>query len=350
MKILCFSDWRVQSFEMMKNMVESHNPDLILYAGDDLERLIMPHDSLILKTQNHFVKLKYPEMEPILKEQKKLLTPKLKDFLKTIKFKENYILEQLNVPFIYVNGNDDFFLFEDGSYYMKIHDNSFLINRVFYKITETSKRKITIEEGDWLSFIFTGTKDNAVNAVFGCGIYVPVAPSFGNVNIKLKNEEITIFGVECEYGLNDNTINKPDKYADMYLSHLPPKGTLDLSVRFGIDHIGSKKLLDAIKKYKPKLVICGHSHIWGGNSEKIGDTLVINVSSNDGYPSPGNYALINTDNWSVETKQIKEKTIFSIRGLNTVKINLKQTFRRSRIIVQIFLLENCKYCNSLLNF
>ena len=27
-----------------------------------------------------------------------------------------------------------------------------------------------------------------------------------------------------------------------------------------------------------------------------------------------------------------------------------QTFRRSRIIIQTFLLENCKYCNLLLNF
>ncbi|MBT9147795.1 MAG: hypothetical protein DDT32_01560 [Syntrophomonadaceae bacterium] len=163
-----------------------------------------------------------------------------------------------------------------------------------------------------------------VTFAIGGGIYAPISPSFGEFTIQKKSEEITIFGCECEFGLKSKIKNKPKGYADIYLSHLPPLGTLDLSVRFGMDHIGSKKLLDAIKKYHPKLVICGHSHIWGGISGKIGDTLIINISSQDRDPSYGNYALIDTNDWSVEMKTVEEKAMRTIRGMSTIKSSLKR--------------------------
>lgn len=322
MKILAFSDWRIQPLEMIIELVETHKPDAILYAGDDLDRFIPLDKSLLLKTPNHLLRLNYPDFEPVLSKQNKLLTQEFKKNIREIRFQSNYILQKLGIPFYYVSGNDDFVQYTDNTYYTWVHNGHFLINGKRYALIETSKGKITIKEMDNLFPRYGDFK------TIDGDIYAPITPSFGKFTIQKKNEKITVFGSDCESGLESKIKNVPREYTDIYLSHLPPLGTLDLSVRFGIDHIGSKELLDAIKKYHPKLVICGHSHIWGGNSKKIGDTLVINVSSQDRDPSYGNYALIDTDDWSVEMKTIEAKAMRTIRGLSTIRSELK----RKRII------------------
>ncbi len=58
------------------------------------------------------------------------------------------------------------------------------------------------------------------------------------------------------------------------ISHAPPYNCLD-KIPSG-KHIGSKVLLRAIKKYQPKLVLCGHIHEAKGEA-KIGKTKVINL-------------------------------------------------------------------------
>ncbi len=329
MKILAFSDWRIQPLEMIINLVETHKPDAILYAGDDLDRFIPLDKSLLLKTSSHLLKLNYPDLEPVLSKQNKLLTQKFKKFIQE-HFQSNDILQKLEIPFYYVNGNDEFVLYTDGTYYTRIHNGDFYINGKRYAITETPKRKITIKEVNPFYFLpddieIDTDEDFEIDALSDSetGIYAPISPSFGNFAVRKNRKRITVFGCECEFGLKSKIKSKPKEYADIYLSHLPPLGLLDLSVRFGLNHIGSKKLLDSIRKYHPKLVICGHSHMWGGISEKIGDTLVVNVSSQDRDPSYGNYALIDTDDWSVEIKTVEEKTMRTIRGLSSIRRNLK---------------------------
>ncbi|MBT9165043.1 MAG: hypothetical protein DDT23_01054 [candidate division WS2 bacterium] len=331
MKILALSDWRIQPLEMIIDLVEAHKPDAILYAGDDLYRFIPLDKSLLLKTPNHLLNLNYPDMKPVLGKQNKLFTQEFKKNIRELDFQSKDILQKLGIPFYYVNGNDDDFLLHDSIYYIRIHTGYFFINGKRCTITETPEGRITIKETDIRPYLFSKISESNPNedlktdvtSGIGGGIYAPISPSFGKFTIQKKSEEITIFGCECEFGLESKIKNKPTGYADIYFSHLPPLGTLDLSVRFGECHIGSKKLLDAIKKHHPKLVICGHSHRWGGISEKIGDTLVINVSSPDRDPSYGNYALIDTDDWSVEMKTVEEKTMRTIRGIGTIRSKLK---------------------------
>jgi len=49
---------------------------------------------------------------------------------------------------------------------------------------------------------------------------------------------LSIFGSGCSPGIESKLINPPSEYTDIFLSHIPPLGKLDLAVRFGIGHIG----------------------------------------------------------------------------------------------------------------
>jgi len=56
--------------------------------------------------------------------------------------------------------------------------------------------------------------------------------------------------------------------------HMPPYGT-NIDALWG--HMGSKGVMDIIKKYQPDLVLCGHIHETFGESTTIGKTKVFNV-------------------------------------------------------------------------
>lgn len=248
MRIVAFSDWRVQPFDMIEEVIRTHRPDVVLYAGDDLRR--------------------FDNGSPF-----------------------NNTLQELEIQFYYVNGNDDVI----GSL------------RWPRKVFSSIKKKISMVTGS------ASTTDG-----------IPKNPSFGEFSISTGSEIITVFGVECTFGLHSEVKNEPKRYVDILLSHLPPLGKLDLSVRFGMDHIGSKRLLDAVKKYQPRVVICGHSHIWGGFASRIGQTQIVNVASPDRDRSYGHYALIDTKDWSVEVRRIEEKGFRKIRGLGTIKKQLRE--------------------------
>jgi len=75
------------------------------------------------------------------------------------------------------------------------------------------------------------------------------------------------------------------------ISHAPPFGYLDQLNFKGISkelkgkHVGSKILLKAIKKHKPKYVFCGHIHEAKGK-KRVGKTIVYNVGC------CGNYVVV----------------------------------------------------------
>jgi Icc-related predicted phosphoesterase len=198
-----------------------------------------------------------------------------------------FIPPNFNVPFYYVNGNDARVFVAHNKYYLRSYSE----------------------------------KCPQIN------------PTLGKSVIQHGKEKIRLYGIGCTSGLQSRVKNAPTEYADIFLSHIPPLGILDLSVRHankpGGKHIGSKELLNAIKKYHPRFVICGHSHIWGGLSRKIGKTTVINVSSNDKEGSYGNYAVIDTKDWSFKPKTMQSP--WAIRGLRDF---------RKKVAEKLFLCTN----------
>lgn len=79
---------------------------------------------------------------------------------------------------------------------------------------------------------------------------------------------------------------------DILVCHQPPYGILDKVTwkkapkHWLGKHAGSKIILDYIKKYQPKIVLCGHIHE-GKGKKKIGKTLVYNAGC------CGDYFLLN---------------------------------------------------------
>ncbi len=75
---------------------------------------------------------------------------------------------------------------------------------------------------------------------------------------------------------------------DILVCHQPPYGYLDKVNFKGAPknwqgkHAGSKVILNYIKKYQPKYVLCGHIHEAKGK-KKIGKTTVINVGAYGDY-------------------------------------------------------------------
>ncbi len=89
------------------------------------------------------------------------------------------------------------------------------------------------------------------------------------------------------------------------VSHAPPLGCLDLSRRYGMvdinsgemqkaTHIGSAAIRNVVEEFPNiRLVLCGHSHYWGGMQCTLNQARIINVA-NDDYPPPltSRYALV----------------------------------------------------------
>jgi len=77
------------------------------------------------------------------------------------------------------------------------------------------------------------------------------------------------------------------------VSHCPPRGVLDLAIRFGTRHIGSVALRKfLVTRKNVPLIVCGHVHYCGGQSKKLKRSTVVNAASHDDFGAPGRIAII----------------------------------------------------------
>lgn len=91
------------------------------------------------------------------------------------------------------------------------------------------------------------------------------------------------------------------------VTHSPPYGLLDWSVRFGKQNIGSKAIRGIIEQNDNILLnICGHSHMNGGKSKKLNNCLVVNASNHDNMKNNifpmGRFCLITIDDENIKLK------------------------------------------------
>ncbi len=77
----------------------------------------------------------------------------------------------------------------------------------------------------------------------------------------------------------------------VFVLHYPPKGVFDIIKEKGNSQSGKSSgvefFTEAIRKYKPELVLCGHMHEYQG-AKKLGKSLVVNP----GDAEKGKYAVV----------------------------------------------------------
>jgi len=77
------------------------------------------------------------------------------------------------------------------------------------------------------------------------------------------------------------------------LSHSPPRNALDTAIRFGRRAIGSKALRRFLNRRSDVcLVVCGHVHSCGARTKKLKRFHVVNAASHDDRGAPGRIAMI----------------------------------------------------------
>ncbi len=95
---------------------------------------------------------------------------------------------------------------------------------------------------------------------WGLGGGVPVTP-FGAWSFDLTEEEARELLAGCPP-------------SSVLVTHSPPIGHLDES---GGRSLGSRAVLEAVERVKPRLVVCGHIHGWWECESRQGDTRIVNA-------------------------------------------------------------------------
>lgn len=115
------------------------------------------------------------------------------------------------------------------------------------------------------------------------------------------------------------------------LSHTPPFGILDRGIRFAesdqfTHHIGSTALERFIRAKPVDLVICGHCHSQGGITEKLGNTVIANVSSHDNRSAKGKFAVVELEKngtvdirWHDSHELLGKHSLMQIYGIGPMK-------------------------------
>jgi len=95
---------------------------------------------------------------------------------------------------------------------------------------------------------------------WGLGGAIPVTP-FGAWSYDLSEEEGAALLEGCPEGA-------------VLVTHSPPYGHLDEG---GGRHLGSRAVLDAIRRARPPLAVCGHIHGHWTEQSREGDTRIVNA-------------------------------------------------------------------------
>jgi len=98
----------------------------------------------------------------------------------------------------------------------------------------------------------------------------PHTKTFPGMNPKCK-----AFTCDTEEELNEKWKLIPDD-VDILITHSPAYGVLDQNIKG--EHCGSKSLLEAIQRIKPRLIVHGHLHEQGSICNAINGTTFVNAS------------------------------------------------------------------------
>lgn len=96
------------------------------------------------------------------------------------------------------------------------------------------------------------------SAIWGVGGAVPPTPFPWGFDVREEDAEALLTGAPA---------------GGILVSHSPPLGFLDRALG---RHLGSRAVLAAIERTRPRLVVCGHIHQAAGRETTVGCTRVVN--------------------------------------------------------------------------
>ncbi len=94
----------------------------------------------------------------------------------------------------------------------------------------------------------------------------------------------------------------------LLVSHAPPRGVLDTSIRFGRKNVGSSVVRSFANRPRARGIVCGHVHLQGGRTELVSGCLVVNIASHDHLSAPLRYALLDWNGRRLRVIEIGTET------------------------------------------
>lgn len=233
MKILAFSDWRVQNIEKLIDYVKSltEKPEVIVYSGDDIIRFNkIPMRDIPEKFKGDAYRLNFFEGQD-------------KNYFEGLAKLSKFGL-------VAVAGNDDFKFVSKaicGNKVFNVHESPFIIE----------------------NYAFIGLEGATTLPGFLLHSEQEVEQHLSKMYKKVRGKKIIV------------------------VSHMPPHEILDFGIRFSNNNIGSRSLKKFVESNKDvALVICGHAHSQGGKEQSHKGIKVINCASHDREGDPGKLAHI----------------------------------------------------------
>ena len=245
LRIVAFSDYHIHDIDMLDEYLRAlkPKPDFLVYAGDVMERF------LVLDIEG--MQTRERVLRGTLKIKRELIRNRFEEFAT---YAKNGIC--------YVTGNwpdepemvSTVKQFLEGKNVYDLHDNPIL------------------------------TKDFAIAGIEGSFDGVGYSPFSDTKKLKKYLEK---------------TLKQCNNKKIILVSHAPPKNSLDYQPGSQV-HLGSSVLRKFIEKNQKSipLVICGHLHSWGGKSDHIGNSTIVNVATYDDLKKPVLVASINIDSKS----------------------------------------------------
>jgi Icc-related predicted phosphoesterase/uncharacterized protein YprB with RNaseH-like and TPR domain len=283
LRILFFSDWRIQSLELAEALIQSVAPlDVIVYGGDDVARFAPPLEVPTMMTvagRTYFPESFIPPDE--IPELLLTLSERMGQEPRAFWPGRSLTLRQV------------FALYRDQS----------PANNWLSKLSQFARYGVLgvigndCNPGDRALLHTHGVRDLHIEPiVIGNVGFLGIEGAIYN---GVHNHIGFVLHDEAEVrGHLDTLLQRlgaiPERL--IIVSHTPPAGCrLDTGIRFGFERLGSKALKDFVLEYQPALVLCGHCHSRGGKSALLGSTLVVNAASDDTNPKGVHVVLIELD-------------------------------------------------------
>ncbi len=283
MRLLTFSDWGIQPIGDILRIAENLKPDFAVYCGDHTSRFKE-------KDKN------YLSILASMTRQKKILVVlgnddvMIENTMKSVHVSYGNENTKEDILGILRNLREDRKTHPDHKGMMRPIDQNTRLNICLsLKQAENTSAQVLSEDGIYnlhqKPFIFQDYAFIGLGGQLGTAFFAEIKapPLHHRLSEKAYEEAYQIvkdyiYEQLAEVGKNKKIV---------IVSHAPPYGVLDIGLRLGQNHVGSRALREFIEENNVLLTLCGHCHLFGGRAEKLGSGFVINCASHD-YGEGGN--------------------------------------------------------------